>query len=357
MSSLVLLMTAAIIFTEATGVPGRGLPACKNLAGLDRSQIDVCRRHPELTMAAMQGLNAATKECQFQFRHHRWNCSNLTSKNLNPTTSIMLKRGFRESGFAHAIMAAGVAHAVAKTCATGKILECGCEVVRGSGGSTTGIAARNWKWGGCSHNLQFGIEFSKRFLDIRESSNGDILSKVSLHNNEAGRQAVIRNMQVRCKCHGVSGSCELKTCWRAAPDMRVIGHVLKERYREAVMVEETNVAGAQARNTFTEKKRRRRRKKKKKRKRKIKDMHQSLVFFEKSPSFCDKDTNMEMPGTTGRVCNRSSRGVDSCSSLCCGRGYNIIRRRRTDRCNCKFVWCCYVTCKNCTSDDWITVCK
>ncbi|CAB0019885.1 unnamed protein product [Nesidiocoris tenuis] len=169
--------------------------------------------------------------------------------------------------------------------------------------------------------------------------------------------AVIRNMQVRCKCHGVSGSCELKTCWRAAPDMRVIGHVLKERYREAVMVEETNVAGAQARNTFTEKKRRRRRKKKKKRKRKIKDMHQSLVFFEKSPSFCDKDTNMEMPGTTGRVCNRSSRGVDSCSSLCCGRGYNIIRRRRTDRCNCKFVWCCYVTCKNCTSDDWITVCK
>ncbi|KAF6215411.1 hypothetical protein GE061_010163 [Apolygus lucorum] len=353
MPALVLLMVATTIFTGATGLQGRSSPVCRNLAGLDRSQVEVCMKHPELTLAAMQGLNSAAKECQFQFRHHRWNCSNLTSRNRNPTTSLMLKRGYRESGYAHAIMAAGVAHAVAKACAQGKILECGCELHRS--GRQGGPASRNWKWGGCSHNLQFGLEFSKKFLDVRESNNGDILSKVSLHNNEAGRQAVARNMQVRCKCHGVSGSCELKTCWRAAPDMRQIGQVLKERFREAVMVEESNQGGPQA--AFLEKKRRRRRKKKKKRKRKVKDMHQSLVFYEKSPSFCDKDTTMEMPGTTGRVCNRSSRGVDGCSSLCCGRGYNIIRRRRTDRCNCKFVWCCYVTCKNCTTDEWITVCK
>nr|CAD7206087.1 unnamed protein product [Timema douglasi] len=42
-------------------------------------------------------------------------------------------------------------------------------------------------------------------------------------------------MQVRCKCHGMSGSCELKTCWKAAPDFRVVGQALKEKFRSAVL--------------------------------------------------------------------------------------------------------------------------
>lgn len=47
------------------------------------------------------------------------------------------------------------------------------------------IASR-WKWGGCSHNMDFGVEFSKLFLDCREKA-GDIQSKINLHNNHAGR--------------------------------------------------------------------------------------------------------------------------------------------------------------------------
>ncbi|KAK9510446.1 hypothetical protein O3M35_005234 [Rhynocoris fuscipes] len=151
-------------------------------------------------------------------------------------------------------------------------------------------------------------------------------------------------MEIRCKCHGVSGSCELKTCWRAAPEFRTIGAILKERFRDSLMVEESNQGGSNL--SVREKKRRRGRKR-----------PESILYYEKSPSFCERDVTLEVHGTVGRVCNRSSRGVDGCSSMCCGRGYNIIRRRRTDRCNCKFHWCCYVTCKNCTVDEWITVCK
>lgn len=47
-----------------------------------------------------------------------------------------------------------------------------------------------WKWGGCSHNLNFGIEFSELFLDSREKA-GDIQSKINLHNNHAGRMVIL----------------------------------------------------------------------------------------------------------------------------------------------------------------------
>lgn len=65
----------------------------------------------------------------------------------------------------------------------------------------------------------------------------------------------------------------------------------------------------------------------------------------------------DVDGTAGRQCNRTSRGVESCASLCCGRGYNMVKRRRTDRCHCRFHWCCYVQCQNCTVEEWIPICK
>ncbi|KAL1124360.1 hypothetical protein AAG570_000989 [Ranatra chinensis] len=128
-------------------------------------------------------------------------------------------RYLQESAFASAISAAGVAHSVARACSQGRLLECGCEPSRhrataatvaaaaaaavaatsAASQATIGrqghqhqqVATRNtWKWGGCSHNLEFGLHFSTNFLDAREKNNGDIHSRIVLHNNEAGRQPV-----------------------------------------------------------------------------------------------------------------------------------------------------------------------
>lgn len=44
-----------------------------------------------------------------------------------------------------------------------------------------------WKWGGCSADIEFGLKFSRKFLDAREIE-GDARSLMNLHNNRAGRR-------------------------------------------------------------------------------------------------------------------------------------------------------------------------
>ena len=40
-------------------------------------------------------------------------------------------------------------------------------------------------------------------------------------------QALSRLMLMKCRCHGVSGSCEFKTCWRSLPRFADVGDYLK----------------------------------------------------------------------------------------------------------------------------------
>lgn len=62
-------------------------------------------------------------------------------------------------------------------------------------------------------------------------------------------------------------------------------------------------------------------------------------------------------GTVGRKCNRTTTGTGSCSSMCCGRGYNMVKEHRVQKYNCKFHWCCQVECQEYHAEEWISVCK
>ncbi|ROT61118.1 putative secreted signaling factor WNT10 [Penaeus vannamei] len=143
----------------------------------------------------------------------------------------------------------------------------------------------------------------------------------------------------------MSGSCEVRTCWKAAPDFRRVGDMLKEKYRKAKSAA-SEVFGNSANTASMYRPVRR----------EI-SPDSPLLYVERSPTFCEVDGRLDVAGTEGRHCNRNSTGPDSCDSLCCGRGYDQQRQKVSRKCHCRFKWCCHVTCQDCSEEKWISVCK
>ncbi|XP_076578268.1 protein Wnt-16 [Chaetodon auriga] len=321
------------------GVASAGLPeklGCANLP-LSHRQRDLCRRKPHLLPSIQDGARLAIAECHSQFRHERWNCS---TRDEPQVFGYELTSGTRETAFIYAVMAAGLVHAVTRSCSQGNLTECSCDGRLQSSVSPTD----GWHWSGCSDHIQYGTWFSRRFIDntknISTSRGGYTAAAMNQHNSEAGRQAVHRKMNIHCRCHGISGSCALKTCWKTMAPFEHVGVYLKEQYERSVQVSDRS-----------------RRKTRRKNPRRVPvDKHQ-LIFFNWSPNYCLEDQQRGIIGTRGRHCNRTSTGSDGCTLLCCGRGYNTHVVRHVERCECKFVWCCYVRCRRCESMNDVHTCK
>ncbi|XP_008313492.1 protein Wnt-16 [Cynoglossus semilaevis] len=310
---------------------------CTNLP-LSHRQRELCRKKPFLLPSIQDGARLAIRECQNQFRHERWNCS---TTNEVSVFGHELTSGTKETAFIYAVMAAGLVHTVTRSCSQGNMTECGCDP-RLQGSS---VPAEGWHWGGCSDHIQYGTWFSRKFIDnavknMSTSRGGYTLLAMNQHNTEAGRQAIDRTMATDCRCHGVSGSCAVKTCWRTMAPFERVGLYLKDRYEHSVQVSDRS----------------KRKTRRKEQRRPQVDKHQ-LIFFNKSPNYCLEDQRRGVAGTRGRRCNRTSAGPDGCNLLCCGRGYNTHVVRHVQRCECKFVWCCYVRCRRCESMNDMHTCK
>lgn len=208
---------------------------------LRRKQRRLVRDNPGVLGALVKGANLAINECQHQFRNRRWNCSTrnfLRGKNL---FGKIVDRGCRETGFIYAITSAAVTHSIARACSEGSIESCTCDYSHQSRSPQTSLqtgsvaGVRDWEWGGCSDNIGFGFKFSRDFVDTGERGR-NLREKMNLHNNEAGRTHVQAEMRQECKCHGMSGSCTVKTCWMRLANFRVIGDNLKDRFDGASRV-------------------------------------------------------------------------------------------------------------------------
>lgn len=302
--------------------------------GLNRPQYKVCRKKVDHMRSVGEGASIAIQECQYQFKYRRWNCSTVNPDDIKVS-------GTREAGFLHAIASAGVSHTVTKHCAAGLLDDCGCDMSL----TTKDNKHLGFRWVGCNDNIHYGMAFSREFVDAYERKKAQPLEIqfMNLHNNEAGRIIIQKHMRIQCKCHGVSGSCEMKTCWRVMPQFREVGDLLKEKFDGATEVKLQRRSGrrflAPVDPLFKP------------------QTPEDLVYLVKSPNFCDSNAELGTLGTQGRICNRTSEGIDGCDLLCCHRGYQTqIHKYKDDRCKCKFVWCCEVKCKPCQKEEEINTC-
>ncbi|KAK3734439.1 hypothetical protein RRG08_029114 [Elysia crispata] len=315
-------------------------PICTQLKGLSAGQVRFCQKFNDHMPSIGRGAKMAIGECQSQFRFMRWNCSTVADSSVfGPVISI----ASREAAFTHAISAAGVVHAISRSCREGDLHSCHC-----SRAQRPRNLDEEWIWGGCGDNIEYGYRFAKAFVDVREQEkthprHSPELARMLMnkHNNEGGRKAVYNYAKVACKCHGVSGSCALKTCWQQLPTFREIGDRLRDRYNGATEVRFNRRGTRLVRKV-----------------RKFnKPTREDLIYMEASPDYCVANATTGSLGTKGRFCVRNGKGMEGCDLMCCGRGYNTYKQKLVERCHCKFFWCCYVKCKTCERIIDVHTCK
>ncbi|XP_002121451.2 protein Wnt-4 [Ciona intestinalis] len=310
---------------------------CDSLRYLKPYQHQRCLRQPTLMAIISDGIKSGIRECQYQFRNSKWNCSTYPGPPGRHAFHPILKARGREKAFVYAILSAAVSYEITRACSNGAMLsECGCAKINPHDRKRGG----NFVWGGCTDDVKIGDEVSRSFLD------GDIVTAKTMkkqlrkHNSEAGRMVVTSNMRKVCKCHGITGSCAQTVCWRSMPTLRFISHRIKQRFDGSVQ--------ARIRKGIL-----RPRNKKHKNPTAL-----DLVYAKPSQTnFCEPNLKRGSYGTRGRVCNESSIANDHCGIMCCDRGYHVETFMRPYGCNCVFEWCCQVKCQECRERVTLSYCS
>ncbi|CAH8525827.1 unnamed protein product [Schistosoma turkestanicum] len=227
---------------------------------------------------------------------------------------------------------------------------------------------------------------------------------MNLHNKKAGRRLIWKNRVTQCKCHGVSGACSMRTCWQRVNEFRLIGMLLKSAYNSAIHVtyeprldilkrintklnsnnymprrnhplvssnyntnsknwlvfvkNQTNHNRKHYLNDFLYNEQVHRRWPRMTMMKSRDIPNNQLVYLEESPNYCYFDETIGHLGIAGRQCNATSNdAVNSCSRLCCDRGYDTLEFEREQKCECKFFWCCEVRCNLCRERTVLHHCK
>ncbi|CAB3398321.1 unnamed protein product [Caenorhabditis bovis] len=296
---------------------------CATVPGLTVQQRKICMSHPQAIRYLVKGLRTALTECQNAFKKEVWNCT----LNVAGVGTAPLKIASRESAYVYAISAAGVSHALARACAKGLIEECTCGDV-----PIAGVArSQDFVWAGCSDNVKFANTFGRRFVDIYDKQHAsEPRSQMNLHNNRVGRRMLASTMRRECKCHGVSGSCVTKTCWKVVEKFDDFAMKLYQKYQLAKHV----TTSGNDQKLFVRSASNGRSERYLKTVDSAKNMRAELIYLDSSPNYCAIDVR-------DRECG------DNCGKICCGRGWRSRREIVEEPCHCQFIWCCEVKCKTC----------
>lgn len=142
-----------------------------------------------------------------------------------------------------------------------------------------------------------------------------------------------KKIEQKCKCHGVSGSCTLKTCWTVAPELPRLVEALRSKYKRALQVVLAANSSTLLLSSNQDVSSRQQRS--------LRQNNQipatnELVFIEESPDICSLRQPNGAPLSAGRECTDE----EECRKLCCNRGFISIREAHIVRCNCQVSLTC-----------------
>ncbi|CAG9835206.1 unnamed protein product [Diabrotica balteata] len=242
-------------FSSLNSNPGRGIRSgvrspctiARRRYGFVKIQAKLCRHSMEIMPYVQAAAVLASETCKSIFRDRRWNCSSIVTA---PFLTPDLTRATREQAYVYAISSAALTYTMARACSSGALYHCTCA------SKPTSLPNGQFQWGGCGDNVKWGAQFAKRFIDnvekhkidkkntsVKKESEQAVKTKmqkdqgayfgmdnnaiatVNLHNNRVGRKVMTDSLRTQCKCHGVSGSCNIKTCWKALPPMSEVGEI------------------------------------------------------------------------------------------------------------------------------------
>ena len=123
-------------------------------------------------------------------------------------------------------------------------------------------------------------------------------------------QIVQESVQKECRCHGVSGSCELQICRYRPKKFSIISDTIyTSMYRNADRVETLE---------------------------QIKMKTKQMIYGRRSINYCRSNIYLDYAGVaSGRECF----SIEGCETTCCQRGYQVLTEtKRIEHCQCYFSW-------------------
>lgn len=71
---------STVLFYSVAPITIKSYAVCTNIAGFSTKQMRFCEKYRVILGSVIQGIALGIKECKFQFRKRRWNCTSLLSK-------------------------------------------------------------------------------------------------------------------------------------------------------------------------------------------------------------------------------------------------------------------------------------
>uniref|UniRef100_A0A175BZM1 Protein Wnt n=1 Tax=Halisarca dujardinii TaxID=2583056 RepID=A0A175BZM1_HALDU len=264
-------------------------------------QYEVCMNNSYLVSAITKGLRRAIASCQSTFKNNIWNCT--AYKGAYLLGRAIETKESKESAYARTLISAAITYDIATACRENIIPNCPCAhdfpFVTFEGDIV--------KFGGCSDNYGYAIEVNKAFTGGEEEAhkNVELSAFINSHNNELGRK-VVSESYTDCRCHGQTGSCNIRICYKRLKPFTGADALTYDKYRGAVRVTLANHPSPMAGQVVVQGGSLQR---------------DDMIYSDQSPSYCESNQEMNILGTHGRQCDTSHAGLGSCDVLCCGRGY------------------------------------